>query len=138
MKAKERNGEGARGLVPTPIAERPMTRAQETFRTLLAKVESLRESIDAEEEELDTTLGFYATEIVPRQARQAALQKDLVRALAPYVNKSFFPRQQERLEFRELIRQLLDEIANTERGLTDADLREIYNVVHGVAYAKDE
>ena len=138
MKANDRKGEGARGLVPTPIAERPMTRAQETFRTLLAKVESLRESIDAEEEELDATLSFYATEIVPRQARQTALQKDLVRALAPYVNKSFFPRQQERLEFRELIRQLLDEIANTQRGLTDADLREIYNVVHGVAYAKDE
>jgi hypothetical protein len=33
---------------------------------------------------------------------------------------------------------LLDEISNIERGLNDADLREIYNVVHGVGYNKDE
>ena len=63
---------------------RPLTKAQKTFRGLLAKVESLRESIDGEEEELDATLNFYAAEIVPRLARQTALQKDLVRALAPY------------------------------------------------------
>jgi len=132
MKTNERKVADVGDLLHTPTAERPTTRAQETFRMLLAKVEFLRESIDVAQKELDTTLSFYATEIVPRLARQTELQKDLVRALAPYVNKSFFPRQQERLEFREIIRQLLDEIANTERGLTDADLREIYNVVHGV------
>jgi len=115
-----------------------MTKAQETFRTLLAKVESLRELIDAEVERLDATLSFYATDIVPRLGKHTALQKEFVRALAPYVNKSFFPAQPERTEFRELIRELLDEIANTEKGLTDVDLREIYNVVHGVGYAKDE
>ena len=72
---------GVRGLVPAPTTVRPLTKAQETFRGLLAKVESLRESIDGEEEKLDATLNFYAAEIVPRLARHAALQKDLVRAL---------------------------------------------------------
>jgi len=125
-------------LVPTPTEDRPLSKAQKMFRVLLAKVESLRVSIDAEEEELDATLSFYAEEIVPRLAKQTAVQKDLVRALAPYVNKSFFPRREERVEFKELIRELLDEIANNERGLTDVDLREIYNAVHGVGYAQDE
>lgn len=125
-------------LVPAPGAHRPLTKAQETFRTLLARVESLRESIDAEQEELDATLSFYVEEIVPRLARQTALQKALVRALAPYLNKSFFPRQDERVDFRELTRELLSEIANNERGLIDADIREIYNAVHGVGYAQDE
>ena len=127
-----------KGLVLTPTADRPLTEAQAAFRMLLGKVESLRESIDAEEKELDATLGFYAEEIVPKLARQAAAQKDLVRAFAPYLNKSFFPRKEERVEFRELTRELLDQIANHERGLIDADLREIYNAVHGVGYAQDE
>jgi hypothetical protein len=133
MKTRPKNG-----LIPTPAADRPLTEAQATFRALLGKVESLRESIDVEEEQLDATLSFYAEEIVPKLARQTSVQKDLVRAFAPYLNKSFFPRQDERVEFRELTRELLDQIANKERGLIDADLREIYNAVHGVGYAQDE
>ncbi len=131
----EKNGTD---LVPTPAMERLSTRAQETFRALLAKVEFLRRSIDSEEQELDETLRFYAEEVVPRLMRQTELQKDLVRALAPYVNKSFFPRMEERAEFKELTRELLDQIADRERGLVDDDLREIYNAVHGVGYAVDE
>ena len=125
-------------LVRTPATDRPLTQAQATFRRLLARVESLRESIDAEEQELDATLSFYADEVVPRLAKQTSLQKELVRALAPYANKSFFPRKEERVEVRELVRGLLDEIANSERGLIETDLREIYNAVHGVGYAQDE
>jgi hypothetical protein len=134
MKKEKRNAD----LVLTPAADRPLTKAHETFRTLLGKVESLRKAIDAEERELDSTLSFYVEEIVPRFARQTALQKKLVRALAPYLNKTFFPRREERVEFKELARELLDEIANSEKGLIDADLREIYNAVHGVGYAQDE
>ena len=138
MNTEKRKGAGARDLGPTPTADRPLTKAQNTFRTLLARVESLRESIDTEEQELDATLSFYVEHIVPRLARQTILQKDLVRALAPYVNKTFFPRQEERARFKELIRELLDEIATSERGLVDIDLREVYNTVHGVGYAQDE
>jgi hypothetical protein len=61
-----------------------------------------------------------------------------VRALAPCFNETFFPRRPERLELKELIQELLHEIGKTENGLTDADLREIYGSVHGVAYAEYE
>jgi hypothetical protein len=135
---KTDKSKAATDLVRGRTAGRSLTRAQESFRTLLARVESLRACIDAEEKELDATLSFYAEEVVPRLAKQTALQKELVRALAPYLNKSFFPRKQERVEFRELARDLLDEIANSERGLIDNDLREIYNAVHGVGYAQQE
>jgi hypothetical protein len=140
MKKDEKNGAAAVGadLIHTPTADRPLTKAQETFRFLLAEVESLRKSIDADAQDFDATLNFYAQEIVPRLDRQTALQKELVRALAPYLNKTFFPRQAERAEFRELTRELLDEIANKERELIDDDLREVYNSVHGVGYAQDQ
>jgi hypothetical protein len=128
----------APGLVPVPTADRPLTKAQETFRNLLGRLESLRESVDAEEAELDATLRFYGAEIVPRIARQTALRKELVRGLAPYLNPTFFPRKQERLEIKEGIHQLLDEIAKTEQGLIDADLREIYDTVHSDSYAERE
>jgi hypothetical protein len=115
-----------------------LNEAQQTFRNLLAKVDSLRASIDSEEERLDAALSFYAAEVAPRLGRQAVLRKDLVRALAPYLNETLFPRKQERLEMKELIQELLDEIAKTEKGLTDIDLREVYGVVHGVSYAEHE
>ena len=130
--------DNVQGLVPTPTAGRPLTQSQETFRSLLARVQSLRESIDTEEEKLDTTLSFHAAEIVPRLAKQAVLRKELVRVLVPCFNETFLPRKQERLEMKETIQGLLDEIAKTERGLTDADLREIYGAVHGIAYAERE
>src|SRR4030095_10159544 len=69
-------------LIPTPAAERPLSKEQRTFLSLLERVESLRESIDAEEAELDATLAFYAAEIFPKLVRVTALQKELVRDLA--------------------------------------------------------
>jgi hypothetical protein len=129
---------GIRGLVPTPTADRPLTKAQEAFRNLLARLESLRQSIDTAEEKFDKTLRFYAAEIVPRIARKTVLQKELVRALGAYFNKTSFPRKLERLEIKEQIQELLDEIAKAEKGLTDTDLREIYGVVHSVDYAEHE
>jgi hypothetical protein len=126
------------GLVHVPTEGQPLTQAQEAFRSLLARVESLRESIDAEEGKLDAALSFYATEIVPRLAKQAALRKELVRAMAPHVNETFLSRKQERLEMKEMIQVFLDHIAKTERGLTDADLREIFSAVHGIGYAERE
>jgi hypothetical protein len=135
MKTNERK----RGdLVPKPAANRPLTKAQETFRNLLARVESLRESIDTEEETLDAAMDFYAAEIVPRIAKQAEARKRLVRLLARYANKEFFPNRRELAELKDLTKELLDEIAKAEKGLTDSDLREIYNSVHGVGYALDE
>jgi hypothetical protein len=105
---------------------------------LLEKVESLRASIDIEEAELDAALAFYTAEIVPRLTVHTAVKKDLVRSLAPFVNKSFFPNQEERLRFKDILKDLLAAIAKDERGLIDADLRDIYTVVHGVGYARDE
>ena len=125
-------------IVHKPGPERPLTKSQRAFQSLFAKVESLREEIDREESELDALLHFYAIEIAPRQTRHTTLQKDLVRALAPYVNKSFFPNREERLVFKDLMKDLLDEIVKADRGLTDADLLHIYNVMHGVGYARDE
>jgi hypothetical protein len=129
---------GVRGLVPTPTADRPLTKAQATFRNLLSRMESVRESVDTEEQELDAALGFYAVEIVPRLARRAALQKEFVRALAPSLNRTVFPNKRERLEIREMVQEVLDEIAKTEKGLTDADLRDVYSDVHGVDYSEWE
>src|SRR4030095_12813759 len=135
MKTNERRRSG---LVPRPGTGRPLTEAQETFRALLAKVEALRDSIDAEEEALDVTLSFYVAEIVPRMEKQTSLRKELVRTLAPYVNKSFFTNRRELVEFKELTMELLDEISKAEKGLTELDLREIYNAVHGVGYVHHE
>jgi hypothetical protein len=127
-----------KSIVPAPTVGRPLTRAQERFRDLLARVESLRKSIDSEEEALDTALTFYAAEIAPRLTAKTFLQKELVRTLAPCLNQTFFSNRRQRMDFREFAQELLDEIAKQEKGLTDPDLREIYSAVNGVNYTDYE
>jgi len=126
------------GLVFTPAPERPLTERQETFRSLLAKVESLRETIDAEQQKLDATLNFYTAEIVPRLAGLTALQKELVRTLAPFLQANILSRRLDRIEIKELIQVMLNEVAKEEKGLTESDLREIYDRVHIIGYLEHE
>lgn len=126
------------GLVSSPAPERPLTERQENFRNLLAKVESLRGAIDAEQEKLDATLNFYTAEIVPRLAGLTVLQKELVRVVAPFLKANILSRRLDRIEIRELIQELLNEIAKAEKGLTESDLREIYDRVHIIGYLEHE
>src|SRR5712691_12221715 len=74
------------GLMLSPQPNRPLTKAQRAFNRLVARVEELRAHIAGEIRRLDTALAYYGEHLHPRLQRKNQLRKDLVRALAPFLD----------------------------------------------------
>ncbi len=125
---------GSAKLVLTTKSGRVLTKAQQAFNRLVSRIEKLRAKLDRETRRLDATLAHFAREIHPRLRRQAALQTDLVRALAPLLEGRGLKGQRDRRALRDLLAMQLDEIAAAEGGLVAEDLRTLYEQLHGVSF----
>lgn len=111
---------------------RPLTKAQRAFNRLVAKVDKLRVKLDRETRRLEEALAFYGQHVYPRLQRQAALRKDVIRALAPFVEDKRLKRKTERNTLRTIIADQLDSLIEAEGSLADEDLRALFERVHGV------
>src|ERR1700690_1554331 len=84
------------GLVLISQPGRPLSKAQRAFNRLVTKVEELRARLDREIHRLDRVLAYYGENIHPRLQRQKALRKELVRALAPFLDGNRLKQKSER------------------------------------------
>jgi hypothetical protein len=84
------------GLVMNSQPGRPLSKAQRAFNRLVTKVEELRARLDREIHRLDKVLAYYGEHIHPRLQRQTALRKELVRALAPFLDGNRLKQKSER------------------------------------------
>ena len=73
----------------------------------------------------------------PRLQRQTALRKELVRALAPFLDGNRL-RKSERKTLRMFIGEQINEIVGEEGSLTDEDLQALFKQVHGVDFGQVE
>lgn len=126
------------GLVLISQPSRPLSKAQRVFNRLVTKVEELRARLDREIHRLDKVLAYYGEYIHPRLQRQKALRKELVRALAPFLDGNRLKQKSERKTLRMLIEEQLNEIAGEEGTLTDEDLQAVFKQVHGVDFRQVE
>src|SRR5215475_12429220 len=124
------------GLILTPRANRPLTKAQRAFNRLVARVEVLREQIAEETKLLDDALVYYGTHLHPRLQRQNELRKDLVRLLAPFLQKKNLRNDKHRKIMRTILADQLDEIVFYEGSLTDGDLRALFKQIHQIDVEK--
>jgi hypothetical protein len=115
-----------------------LSKAQRVFNRLVTKVEELRARLDREIHRLDKVLAYYGEYIHPRLQRQKALRKELVRALAPFLDGNRLKQKSERKTLRMLIEEQLNEIAGEEGTLTDEDLQAVFKQVHGVDFRQVE
>ena len=120
------------GLMLAPRANRPLTKAQRTFNRLVARVEELRERIVEETKLLDDALVFYGTHLHPRLQRQNEVRKDLIRLLAPFLQKKNLRNNKHRRIMRSILADQLDEIVFYEGSLTDEDLRALFKQIHQI------
>jgi hypothetical protein len=125
------------GLVLHPRPNRPLTKPQRTFNRLVAKVEELQASLKHETRRLDEALAYYGKHLHPREQRQNAVRKDLVRALALFLDPSRLKRKNDRKTLRFIIADQLAEIV-FEEGVEDDDLRALFTKVHGVGLEEAE
>ena len=126
------------GLVVISQPGRPLSKAQRAFNRLVTKVEELRARVDREIHRLDKGLAYYSEYIHPRLQRQTALRKELVRALAPFLDGNRLKRKNERKMLRMFIGEQINEIAGEEGSLTDEDLQAVFKQVHGVDFGRVE
>jgi hypothetical protein len=107
-----------------------LTKAQRAFNRLVSKVETLRARLAADESRFDAALTFHAQELQPRQLRVAALRRDLVRALRPFLLDRRLKRGQKQ-QLRDTLAEQLDQILRYGDSLDD-DLGELFEELHGV------
>jgi len=126
------------GLVMISQPGRPLSKAQRAFNRLVTKVEELRARLDRQIHRLDKVLAYYGKYIHPRLQRQKELRKELVRALAPFLDDDRLKQKSERKTLRMFIGEQIDEIAGEEGTLTDEDLQAVFKRVHGVDFVQVE
>ena len=127
-----------RGLVMNSQPGRPLSKAQRAFNRLVTKVEELRAKLDREIHRLDKVLAYYGEHIHPRLQRQTALRKELVRALATFLDGNRLKQKSEQKMLRMVIGEQLNEIAGAEGTLMDEDLRGVFQRIHGVDFDEVE
>src|SRR5215468_151487 len=123
-------------LMLTPRAHRPLTKAQRAFNRLVARVEELRAQIAAETKLLDDALVYYGTHLHPRLQRQNEVRKELVRLLAPFLQKKNLRNDKQRKIMRTVLADQLHEIVHYEGSLKDDDLRTVFKQIHQVDVEK--
>lgn len=126
------------GLALSAQPDRPLTKTQQAFNRLVAKIEKLRGKLERETRRLDAALAEFGREIHPRRQRQAALLKELVRGLAPFLDDRRLKRK-ECAAVREIIANQLGILAAAdEKGLDDEDLRALFKKVNGLSVEESE
>jgi len=132
------NGPQARGLVRLSQPDRPLTKAQRAFNRLVSRVEELRARLEAETRRLDNALAYYGKYLHPRLQRQKGLRKDVVRGLAPFLDDKRLNGKKERKTLRMIIAEQISDIVAEEGTLTDSDLQELFERIHGVDFEQAE
>jgi hypothetical protein len=121
----------SRGLTLVSRLGERLTKAQQTFNRLVKKVEAVRSNIEHETKRLDDALAYYGKHLHPRLQRQSELRKQLVRALAPYLDERRLKGKRDRSILREVIADELAEIPLDGAASSDEDLRALFERIHG-------
>lgn len=115
-----------------------LTKAQRMFNRLVGRIDTLRAALARETRRLDEALAHWAQHLHPRQLRLTALRKDILRALAPFIENPRPLRKTEQKALRAIVADQLDAIVETEGSLMDADLQTLFERVHGVSFDRAE
>jgi hypothetical protein len=119
------------GLIFAGGPGRPLTKAQRTFNRLIARIGALRAQLNDTVQNLDRALAYYAEHLLPREKREEALRKDLIRELAPFLNPGRLKKKGDRRMLRLIVAEQLEAVMGYGP-LDDDDLRAIFKKVHGV------
>jgi hypothetical protein len=126
------------GLTLVSRRGRPLTKAQQIFNRLVARIESLRLKLERETRRLDDALAYYGEHLYPRLRRQTELRKGLVRALGAFLDEKRLKGKIARSTLRQIIANQLQGIFFEEGSLSDDDLRALFERVHGQGFEEFE
>jgi hypothetical protein len=115
---------------------RPLTKGQRTFNRLIARINNLRLKLADTARDLDRALAYHGEHLRPREIREEALRKELIRVLLPFLSGPL-KKKRDRQTLRSVLRVQLD--ALLQRGpLQEEDLRAAFKKVHGLSIEEAE
>lgn len=117
-------------IIGTPKDAR-LSKAQQRFNRLASRIEKLRAAIDATQSQLDRQLAFYGAELHPLEEKIAALRKEFVKRLHPFVSHRDLRAKSVRSRLQRIIAHQLQMILDHFGDLDSPELTAIYKAVHG-------
>ena len=136
--SQEPTGPESTGLTLVSRRGRALTKAQQTFNRLVAKIDELRLKMEREVRRLDEALAYYGKHLHPRLRRQTELRKVLVRALAAFLDDKRLKGKRTRTTLHQVMANHLQEIFFAEGSLEDDELRALFERVHGQGFEEFE
>lgn len=107
----------------------PLTKSQKTFNRLVAQIEQRRRRLDADKELFEEALVYHAQHLRHRIASAVTLRKNVVRALAPFLDDRRLKKGDVRVLESILIGQLDDILAHAD--VVEDDVRALFERLHG-------
>lgn len=125
-------------LVITPEEEKPLSKQQEMFNWLVAKIEALRAHLAETTTALDANLEYHSKNIYPLETQIFLLKKEVLKSLFTYYNDKGILSQNQRKVVLSLVKGLLREVLAGEIGKPDEEIQRIYEKVEGLSYDEAE
>lgn len=123
----------ARSLVSVSASNIPLSKAQQTFRRLVAKIEKLQGQFDRETARLTDCLNFYAAELHPLEQKILTARKELIRLLFPFLRDPRIRPGPQREALSDSLSSLLQSVIREQGDLVEEDLQKIFQAVEGLS-----
>lgn len=123
----------ARSLVSVSASNAPLSKAQQTFRRLVAKIEKLQGQFDRETARLTDCLNFYAAELHPLEQKILTARKELIRLLFPFLRDPRIRPGPQREALSDSLSSLLQSVIREQGDLVEEDLQKIFQAVEGLS-----
>jgi hypothetical protein len=108
----------------------PLTKAQKSFNRLVARIEQLRARLEADTQRLDEALVYHAQHLRHRIEAVVSVRKEVVRALAPFLDDRRLKKGDTKVLETVLIHQLDGVLAHADT--VEDDLRALFEQLHRV------
>jgi len=121
-------------LIINDNAATPVSWQQQTFNTLVTKIEKLRAELQKVSDTLNQKLDFYLTNILPIEADIERCQTESIKILYWHLQHTRLLSANQRKTLKELIASRLHDLVTGKTDEPDKELKDIFETVEGISF----
>lgn len=114
-------------------AEKPLSKAQQEFNRLTARIEKLRKDFDRKQKQFDEALELYGKEVVPMNEKTARQSWELVQLLFPVYQSGKLPKTLQPY-LKDMLQDYLDDVLQNIPGEPSAAVKEMFRHIFDERY----
>lgn len=113
--------------------EKPLSKNQQEFNRLTARIEKLRKDVDRRQQQFDEALSLYSKEVVPLEEGLSQQSEQLLKLLFPVYQKKQLPSTLQP-HLKDMLRNLLQNVLLNLPGKPSDELKEMFRHLEGERY----